>query len=217
MIDYSILLYLPDTHPTLSPIQLCLGGRYRIRRVLRAAFQGILLTRELCNFIRCLRILLLVCVHGCLSGYGSGVRIAQGIPEFFIFARSNLQLHGEIRLPLFCLRQTIAVILLTVIAIRNTIESYVAFYNKQRPCYAIGYDTPDHYYQRFQRGELEKKDTFSKRVLTTEPKFVQKRKLQKLRDKEKQGIEGIQMTVSTSENGNGEKMSLVSTAEKEES
>lgn len=24
-------------------------------------------------------------------------------------------------------------------AIRNTIESYVAFYNKQRPCYAIGY------------------------------------------------------------------------------
>ena len=69
----------------------------------------------------------------------------------------------------------------------------------------------------FQRGELEKKDTFSKRVLTTEPKFVQKRKQQKLRDKENQGIEGIQMTVSTSENGNGEKMSLVSTAEKEES
>ena len=101
-------------------------------------------------------------------------------------------------------------------AIRNTIESYVAFYNKQRPCYAIGYDTPDHYYQRFQRGELEKKDTFSKRVLTTEPKFVQKRKQQKLRGKENQGIEGIQMTVSTSENGNGEKMSLVSTAEKEE-
>ena len=102
-------------------------------------------------------------------------------------------------------------------AIRNTIESYVAFYNKQRPCYAIGYDTPDHYYQRFQRGELEKKNTFSKRVLTTEPKFVQKRKQQKLRGKENQGIEGIQMTVSTSENGNGEKMSLVSTAEKEES
>ena len=85
-------------------------------------------------------------------------------------------------------------------AIPNTIESYVAFYNKQRPCYAIGYDTPDHYYQRFQRGELEKKDTFSKRVLTTEPKFVQKRRQQKLRDKENQGIEGIRVTVSTSEN-----------------
>jgi hypothetical protein len=102
-------------------------------------------------------------------------------------------------------------------AIRNTIESYVAFYNKQRPCYAIGYDTPDHYYQRFQRGELEKKDTFSKRVLTTEPKFVQKRRQQKLRDKENQGIEGIRVTVSTSENGNEEKMSLVSTSENVES
>ena len=30
--------------------------------------------------------------------------------------------------------------------------------------------------KRFYRGELEKKDTFSKRILTEEPKFVQKRK-----------------------------------------
>ena len=87
-------------------------------------------------------------------------------------------------------------------AIPNTIESYVAFYNKQRPCYAIGYDTPDHYYQRFQRGELEKKDTFSKRILTTEPKFVQKRRHQKLKEKENKGVESAQDTVSTSENGN---------------
>ena len=54
----------------------------------------------------------------------------------------------------------------------STIERYVNYYNKQRPCYAIGYDNPNHYYQRFQRGELEQKDTFSKRVLTTEPKFI---------------------------------------------
>jgi transposase InsO family protein len=102
-------------------------------------------------------------------------------------------------------------------AIRDTIERYVNYYNKQRPCYAIGYDTPNHYYQRFQRGELEQKDTFSKRVLTTEPKFVQKRRRQKLKEKENQGTEGVPEAMSTSENGNEEKMSLVSTSEKRES
>ena len=58
----------------------------------------------------------------------------------------------------------------------ETIERYVKFYNKQRPCYALGYDTPDNYYRRYQRGELEKKDTFSKRKLTEAPKFVQRRR-----------------------------------------
>ena len=87
-------------------------------------------------------------------------------------------------------------------AIHDTIERYVNFYNKQRPCYAIGYDTPNHYYQRYQRGELERKDTFSKRILTTEPKFVQKRRHQKLKEKENQGVESAQDTVPTSENGN---------------
>jgi hypothetical protein len=53
--------------------------------------------------------------------------------------------------------------------------------------------------------------------LTTEPKFVQKRRRQKLKEKENQGIEGIRVTVSTSENGNEEKMSLVSTSENVES
>ena len=79
------------------------------------------------------------------------------------------------------------------------------------------YDTPNHYYQRYQRGEMEKKDTFSKRVLTTEPKFVQKRRRQKLKEKENQGAEGVPEAVSTSENEKEEKMSLVSTFEKEES
>ena len=55
------------------------------------------------------------------------------------------------------------------------IEGYVEFYNKRRPCYALGYDTPDNYYRRFRRGEIEQKDTFSKRKITDEPKFVQKR------------------------------------------
>lgn len=58
----------------------------------------------------------------------------------------------------------------------KVIERYVEFYNKKRPCYALGYDTPDNYYKRFRRGEIEKKDTFSKRELTQEPKFVQKKR-----------------------------------------
>ncbi len=60
--------------------------------------------------------------------------------------------------------------------IDEIIARYVDYYNKQRPCYAIGYDTPDEYYRKYQAGELEKKDTFSKRVLTPEPKFVQKKR-----------------------------------------
>ena len=59
---------------------------------------------------------------------------------------------------------------------REIITRYVAYYNKQRPCYAIDYDTPDNYYSRFQAGEIENRDTFSARVLTEEPKFVQNRR-----------------------------------------
>lgn len=65
-----------------------------------------------------------------------------------------------------------------------TLKKYVDFYNMQRPSYAIGYDTPDNYYRRFMRGEIQKKDTFSGRVLTTEPKFVQKRKASKAKNVE---------------------------------
>ena len=61
-------------------------------------------------------------------------------------------------------------------AVKATLRQYIDFYNKQRPCFAIGYGTPDNFCKRFYRGELEKKDTFSRRILTEEPKFVQKRK-----------------------------------------
>lgn len=59
------------------------------------------------------------------------------------------------------------------------IERYVEFYNKQRPCYALGYDTPNNYYRRFRRGEIEHKDTFSKRELTEEPKFIRTKRAKK--------------------------------------
>lgn len=38
------------------------------------------------------------------------------------------------------------------------------------------YDTPANYRRRYYKGELEQKNTFAKRVLTQEPKFVQKRR-----------------------------------------
>lgn len=58
------------------------------------------------------------------------------------------------------------------------LEQYVDFYNNHRPCYAIGYDTPVNYRKRYYKGELERKNTFENRVLSEEPKFVQKRRKQ---------------------------------------
>ena len=55
-------------------------------------------------------------------------------------------------------------------------EKYVSFYNNKRPCYAIGYDTPVNYRKRYYKGELERKNTFENRILTEEPKFVEKRR-----------------------------------------
>lgn len=64
----------------------------------------------------------------------------------------------------------------TLSEIREAIINYVDYYNKKRPCYSIGYNTPDEYYRKFIDGELEQKDTFSNRVLTKEPKFVQNKR-----------------------------------------
>lgn len=62
----------------------------------------------------------------------------------------------------------------------QTLVAYVDFYNKHRPCYAIGYDTPVDYRKKYYRGELEVKNTFEHRVLTEEPKFVRKRREKEL-------------------------------------
>ena len=56
--------------------------------------------------------------------------------------------------------------------VRDCIDKYVTFYNESRPCFAIGYDTPANYRRRYYKGELEVKDTFSKRQLSEVPKFV---------------------------------------------
>ena len=59
---------------------------------------------------------------------------------------------------------------------KETMSRYVDYYNNQRPCYALNYDTPVNYRKRFFKGEIERKDTFANRVLSEEPKFVQKRR-----------------------------------------
>ena len=61
---------------------------------------------------------------------------------------------------------------------KEVLVKYVDFYNKHRPCYALGYDTPVNYRKRFFRGELKIKNTFENRVLSEEPKYVQKRRKQ---------------------------------------
>ena len=78
------------------------------------------------------------------------------------------------------------------------IKRYVKYYNTQRPCFAIGYDTPENYRKRYYKGELPKKSTFESRNLTSEPKFVQKRK-QQTENKDNNS------DVSTSENEKPEK------------
>jgi len=82
----------------------------------------------------------------------------------------------------------------------EVIRAYVDYYNEKRPSYAIGYDTPDNYYKRYIHGELGHKDTFSKRILSSEPKFV-KNKRTKV---DKQSVSEI---VSTSEKEKDRKMS----------
>jgi len=60
--------------------------------------------------------------------------------------------------------------------IKSIIGRYVKYFNTQRPCYAIDYDTPENYRKRYYKGELRRMDTFKSRNLTPEPKFVQKRR-----------------------------------------
>jgi len=60
--------------------------------------------------------------------------------------------------------------------VADVLTRYKQFYNEQRPSWALGYDTPDHYRRMYYNGELKKRDTFSSRVLSSEPKFVKKKR-----------------------------------------
>ena len=65
---------------------------------------------------------------------------------------------------------------------QEAMERYVKFYNEQRPCFALGYDTPSNYRKRYNKGEIKCKETFEKREFTIEPKFVQKKRTTVLSD-----------------------------------
>ncbi len=55
------------------------------------------------------------------------------------------------------------------------VERYVAYFNAKRPCFSIGYRTPDRFYRDFAEGRVERKETFSARKLDPTPKFVRAR------------------------------------------
>lgn len=57
----------------------------------------------------------------------------------------------------------------------KAVSEYVDYYNSMRPCYALGYRTPDRFLNDYVQGIEDHKDTFSMRVLSDVPKFVQKR------------------------------------------
>lgn len=81
----------------------------------------------------------------------------------------------------------------------EALRQYVMYYNEKRPCYAIGYDTPGNYRKRFYKGELEQRKTFEDRILSTEPKFVQKKR-------NTLTSEALSENVSTFVNENDEKL-----------
>ena len=54
----------------------------------------------------------------------------------------------------------------------KVIEDYIDWYNSKRPCFSLGYKTPDEFYEQFMAGGVERKDTFAKRQLDERPKFI---------------------------------------------
>jgi len=59
--------------------------------------------------------------------------------------------------------------------VKSVLDRYVKFYNEQRPCYVVGYDTPVNYRKRYYKGELERKNSsiakisyvFANKILTS--------------------------------------------------
>lgn len=62
----------------------------------------------------------------------------------------------------------------TIGEVKDVLRKYTIYYNHQRPCFALGYETPIDCYNRYQSEQVHK-DTFEHRILTTTPKFIQKR------------------------------------------
>ena len=55
------------------------------------------------------------------------------------------------------------------------IDEYISWYNSKRPCFSLGYKTPDEFFNEFMDGKIERKNSFENRVLDETPKFVREK------------------------------------------
>lgn len=59
--------------------------------------------------------------------------------------------------------------------VAELVGEYVKWYNAERPCYALGYNTPDAFYEKFMEGRVKRRDTFARRTLDPTSKFLRER------------------------------------------
>ena len=56
------------------------------------------------------------------------------------------------------------------------LSRYQHYYNRMRPCFALDYDTPHNFYERFKNGKIERRNTFKDRQLSDKPKLSRQKK-----------------------------------------
>ena len=59
--------------------------------------------------------------------------------------------------------------------VEGLIDDYIEWYNSKRPCWSLGYMTPNDFYDAFMAGEVERRDAFANRVLDPSPKFIREK------------------------------------------
>ena len=59
--------------------------------------------------------------------------------------------------------------------VEELIDEYIEWYNAKRPCWSLGYMTPNDFYDAFMAGEMKRRDTFANRVLDPAPKFIREK------------------------------------------
>lgn len=59
--------------------------------------------------------------------------------------------------------------------VKALIDDHVRWYNAERPCYSLGYRTPDECYDEHMAGVTERRDTFANRTLDPTPKLLREK------------------------------------------
>ncbi len=72
--------------------------------------------------------------------------------------------------------------------VERLIDGYIEWYNAKRPCWSLGYMTPNDFYDAFVAGEMERRDTFANRTLDPTPKFVREKLARAEADAEGGGV-----------------------------